>query len=133
MEFPRGSSAHSKTLNDIAGDISGQLGVVSLRISALRFEDRSWSSRIAEHGKQFGYAEWFLQEAVARTVWEDVRFPPVSPREVDHLDLEVWLLGERTPVQARGAERAAAITIGKRQYDHFVGAARTTQKMARIE
>ena len=54
-----------------------------------------------------------LQEAATRTVWEDIRFPPVSPSEVDHLHLEVWLLHSPEPVQASGADRAAAITVGK--------------------
>ena len=54
-----------------------------------------------------------LEEAAARTVWDDVRFPPVSPTEVDRLDLEIWLLQCPEPVQVRGAERANAITIGK--------------------
>jgi AmmeMemoRadiSam system protein B/AmmeMemoRadiSam system protein A len=54
-----------------------------------------------------------LQHATGRTVFEDTRFPPVSPTEIDHLDLEVWLLYSPTPVAARGEERAEAITIGR--------------------
>ncbi len=54
-----------------------------------------------------------LQEAAQRTVWDDLRFPPVSPTELDHLDMEVWLLHSPEPVQARGSQRADAVTIGK--------------------
>jgi pyruvate formate lyase activating enzyme len=54
-----------------------------------------------------------LQEAAMRTVWDDIRFPPVSPSELDYLEMEVWLLHSPEPVQARGLERAAAVTIGR--------------------
>ena len=54
-----------------------------------------------------------LQVAATRTVWDDVRFPPVSPSEIDHLDMEVWLLHSPEPVHARGPERADAVTVGK--------------------
>jgi AmmeMemoRadiSam system radical SAM enzyme/AmmeMemoRadiSam system protein B/AmmeMemoRadiSam system protein A len=64
-----------------------------------------------------------LQEAAARTVWEDVRFPPVSPSEIDHLHLEVWLLHSPQPVEARDQARADAVTVGK----HGVQVVRGTQ------
>ncbi len=54
-----------------------------------------------------------LEHATARTAHDDARFPPISPAELDYLDLEVWLLHHPEPVQARGAARRAAITIGK--------------------
>jgi len=54
-----------------------------------------------------------LNQAVARTAREDLRFPPVSPTELEHLEMEVWLLGGLQPVQARGEDRAEAITVGK--------------------
>ncbi|HYV38684.1 MAG TPA: AmmeMemoRadiSam system protein B, partial [Gemmataceae bacterium] len=58
-----------------------------------------------------------LSQAVAhaaeRSVWEDERFPPVSPSELPHLQMEVWLLFNPQPVQARGEDRAAAIKLGK--------------------
>ena len=54
-----------------------------------------------------------LQEATERTAWEDMRFPPVSPTELEHLDMEVWLLDGPEPVQAQGEERVAAVTVGK--------------------
>jgi AmmeMemoRadiSam system radical SAM enzyme/AmmeMemoRadiSam system protein B/AmmeMemoRadiSam system protein A len=53
-----------------------------------------------------------LEHAAARTAREDQRFPPVSPGEVQHLDMEVWLLFNAQPVAARGEERVAAVTVG---------------------
>jgi AmmeMemoRadiSam system radical SAM enzyme/AmmeMemoRadiSam system protein B/AmmeMemoRadiSam system protein A len=51
--------------------------------------------------------------AASRTAREDERFPPISPTELDYLDVEVWLLDNPQPVQARGEDRVAAVTIGK--------------------
>lgn len=53
-----------------------------------------------------------LSDAVVRTVHEDVRFPPVSPTELAYLDMEVWILFNPQPVQARGEERAEVIITG---------------------
>src|SRR5947209_5167753 len=33
-----------------------------------------------------------VYEAALRTVLEDVRFPPLSPTELEHLEMEIWLL-----------------------------------------
>lgn len=54
-----------------------------------------------------------LEHAAERTVWEDERFPPVSPTELEHLHMEVWVLFNPEPVHARGEDRLRAITIGK--------------------
>jgi len=54
-----------------------------------------------------------LKHAAYRTAWEDPRFPPVSPREVDQLQLEVWLLSGPEQVVARGEERLAAVEVGR--------------------
>jgi AmmeMemoRadiSam system radical SAM enzyme/AmmeMemoRadiSam system protein B/AmmeMemoRadiSam system protein A len=54
-----------------------------------------------------------LEQAVARTAWEDVRFPPVSPTELEHLEMEVWLLHNPTQVEAQGEDRLRAVAIGK--------------------
>jgi AmmeMemoRadiSam system protein B/AmmeMemoRadiSam system protein A len=54
-----------------------------------------------------------LEQAVARTAWEDVRFPPVSPTELEHLEMEVWLLHGPEQVQAQGEDRLRAVAIGK--------------------
>jgi AmmeMemoRadiSam system protein B/AmmeMemoRadiSam system protein A len=54
-----------------------------------------------------------LEESAWRTVCDDVRFPPVSPSELEHLDMEVWLLHTPEPVHSKGAERAQAVIVGK--------------------
>jgi AmmeMemoRadiSam system radical SAM enzyme/AmmeMemoRadiSam system protein B/AmmeMemoRadiSam system protein A len=54
-----------------------------------------------------------LEHATYHTAREDVRFPPLSPTELPHLDLEVWLLHPPRPVEARGEARAAAVTVGR--------------------
>jgi len=65
-----------------------------------------------------------LAQATFRTAWEDVRFPPVSPAELEHLDLEVWLLYNPAPVAARGEERLAAVTVGRHGVQVVRGEAR---------
>jgi AmmeMemoRadiSam system protein B/AmmeMemoRadiSam system protein A len=54
-----------------------------------------------------------LEHAAVRAAKDDPRFPPISPTELDYLDIEVWLLWGMEPVAAKGADRANAITIGK--------------------
>ncbi len=54
-----------------------------------------------------------LEHSTARAAREDLRFPPVSPTELEHLELEVWLLYNPQPVQARGEERLHAVTVGR--------------------
>jgi AmmeMemoRadiSam system radical SAM enzyme/AmmeMemoRadiSam system protein B/AmmeMemoRadiSam system protein A len=54
-----------------------------------------------------------LEHAAARTAAEDGRFPPISPTELDHLQMEVWLLSNPQPVGARGEDRLRAIAIGR--------------------
>jgi AmmeMemoRadiSam system radical SAM enzyme/AmmeMemoRadiSam system protein B/AmmeMemoRadiSam system protein A len=54
-----------------------------------------------------------LEHATVRVAREDLRFPPISPTELEHLEMEVWLLHNPQPVQARGEDRLEAITIGK--------------------
>jgi AmmeMemoRadiSam system protein B/AmmeMemoRadiSam system protein A len=54
-----------------------------------------------------------LEEASYKTVWEDVRFPPISSVELDYLDLEVWVLANPEPSSSRGEERVREVTIGK--------------------
>ncbi len=54
-----------------------------------------------------------ISHAAARTAWDDVRFPPISASEVGHLDMEVWLLGNPQPVEARGEDRVGAVVVGK--------------------
>lgn len=54
-----------------------------------------------------------LEHAAWHTAREDVRFPLLSPTELPHLDLEVWLLHPPRPVEARGEGRAATVTVGR--------------------
>jgi AmmeMemoRadiSam system protein B/AmmeMemoRadiSam system protein A len=54
-----------------------------------------------------------VAEAALRSVYEDVRFPPVSPSEVEHLDMELWLLHEPRRVEARGDDRVDAVVLGR--------------------
>ena len=63
-------------------------------------------------------------QAAYRTAWEDVRFPPVSPAELEHLDMEVWLLYNPQPVPARGEERLTAVTVGRHGIQVVRGEAR---------
>src|SRR6266480_4649640 len=53
-----------------------------------------------------------VYEATLRTVLEDVRFPPLSPTELEHLELEIWLLFNPEPVRARGDERVRVVITG---------------------
>lgn len=54
-----------------------------------------------------------LHEASMRTAIEDVRFPPVSPIELEHLSLDVWLLYNLQRMEVRGEERVRAVTVGQ--------------------
>lgn len=58
-----------------------------------------------------------LAEAVGRSAQraacEDPRFPPISPSELAHLDVEVWLLWNLQPMLARGPQRVEAVEIGR--------------------
>src|SRR5262249_21630722 len=54
-----------------------------------------------------------MEEATYRTIWEDERFPNVSAAELDYLGLEVWLLYNPQPVQARGEDRIREIRVGE--------------------
>jgi AmmeMemoRadiSam system protein B/AmmeMemoRadiSam system protein A len=53
-----------------------------------------------------------VSDAIVRTALEDVRFPPVSPTELEHLDMEVWLLFGPQRVHARGEERVREVVTG---------------------
>ncbi|KKK77191.1 hypothetical protein LCGC14_2856100, partial [marine sediment metagenome] len=51
--------------------------------------------------------------AAVRAAKEDPRFPPISPTELQHLDMEVWLLWGLMPVTELGEDRVGAVVIGK--------------------
>ncbi|MHC4176097.1 MAG: AmmeMemoRadiSam system protein B [Planctomycetota bacterium] len=65
-----------------------------------------------------------LDNAAVRAAKDDPRFPPISPEELEQLDMEVWLLWGLQPVSARGKDRIQAITIGKHGLQIARGAAR---------
>jgi AmmeMemoRadiSam system radical SAM enzyme/AmmeMemoRadiSam system protein B/AmmeMemoRadiSam system protein A len=54
-----------------------------------------------------------LVHAAQRTATDDHRFPSVAPRELQHLDVEVWLLSNQQPVTAKGEARRDVVQIGK--------------------
>ena len=54
-----------------------------------------------------------LTNAARRTANEDHRLPPISRTELPHLDLDVSLLYAFEPMTARGADRIAAVTVGR--------------------
>ena len=54
-----------------------------------------------------------LEEASYKTVWEDIRFPPISPVELDYLEMEVWILSSPEQTSARGEDRIGMVQIGK--------------------
>jgi len=65
-----------------------------------------------------------LDHAAVRAAKDDPRFPPISPTELEHLDMEVWLLWGLKRVPARGRDRVEAVTIGKHGLQIIRGQAR---------
>jgi len=65
-----------------------------------------------------------VQHAAVRAARDDPRFPPISPTELAHLDMEVWLLWSLQPVEAQGEDRIGAVQIGKHGLQIQRGAAR---------
>mgnify|MGYP003306692348 FL=1 len=62
-----------------------------------------------------------LQRAARNAAREDPRFPPISPSELDQLDMEVWLLHDPEEVTERGEDRIARVTIGRHGLQVFQG------------
>ena len=54
-----------------------------------------------------------IDHSAFRAATEDPRFPPISPSEIEHLDMEVWLLWGLQPVAAEGEDRVGAVVIGR--------------------
>lgn len=65
-----------------------------------------------------------FEEAAYRTVWEDERFPAISPAELAFLEMEIWLLYNLQPVQARGEDRLQEVQVGKHGVQVIRGPAR---------
>jgi AmmeMemoRadiSam system radical SAM enzyme/AmmeMemoRadiSam system protein B/AmmeMemoRadiSam system protein A len=54
-----------------------------------------------------------VRAAAMTSALEDHRLPPISPIELEYLDLDVSLLHNLVPVQAQGAERVKAVVPGR--------------------
>ncbi|HUY91561.1 MAG TPA: AmmeMemoRadiSam system radical SAM enzyme [Pirellulales bacterium] len=54
-----------------------------------------------------------IAHAAMRAANDDPRFPPISPTELAHLEIEVSLLEEARPVLAQGAAKRDAVVVGK--------------------
>ncbi len=65
-----------------------------------------------------------LLQAAWRTATSDPRFPPISPSELEHLDMEVWVLWGLEPITAKGEDRAKYVQIGRHGLQVARGAAR---------
>jgi AmmeMemoRadiSam system protein B/AmmeMemoRadiSam system protein A len=65
-----------------------------------------------------------VDRAADRAACDDPRFPPITPDELDQLDMEVWLLWHPEPVHERGEDRARAVEIGRHGVQIARGAAR---------
>ncbi len=64
------------------------------------------------HGTSLPLAQ-ALSHAATRAACDDPRFPPISPSELAHLELEVSLLHGPQQVAERGEARRNAIVVGK--------------------
>jgi AmmeMemoRadiSam system radical SAM enzyme/AmmeMemoRadiSam system protein B/AmmeMemoRadiSam system protein A len=51
--------------------------------------------------------------AAIRAAKDDPRFPRISPSELEHLEVDVWLLWGPQPMSAKGEDRASAVAIGR--------------------
>ena len=54
-----------------------------------------------------------VETAAARSATDDPRFPPISPMELESLDMEVWLLWGMRKLEEQGRDRFNVIEIGK--------------------
>ena len=87
-----------------------------LRVVAGTFVSLKRQGRLRSCCGSFGQAMQLgqcLKEAANRTATNDPRFPKISPSELSHLDLDVWLLFAPERVTERALDRIKAVTIGK--------------------
>ncbi|MBN1395538.1 MAG: AmmeMemoRadiSam system protein B [Pirellulales bacterium] len=63
-------------------------------------------------GKTMPLAE-AVDHAADRAATDDPRFPPITPGEIRHLHVDVWILWGPEPIAERGEKRVEAITIGR--------------------
>ena len=65
-----------------------------------------------------------VETAAVRSATDDPRFPPVSPIELQNLDLEVWLLWGMRKLEEQGRDRLDAVEIGRHGLQISQGAKR---------
>lgn len=65
-----------------------------------------------------------LEQSARRTATADPRFPPVSACELEHLDLEVWLLQDPEEITEPAAARVSAVSVGRHGLQIVSGEAR---------
>ena len=65
-----------------------------------------------------------LDSAADRAATDDPRFAPISPSELNELDMDVWILWGPKPVTARGEDRVRSVIIGKHGLQIARGGAR---------
>ena len=65
-----------------------------------------------------------VETSATRAAADDPRFPPVSPTELEHLDMEVWVLWGMKNVTLEGKERINVVEIGKHGLQIQLGASR---------
>ncbi len=54
-----------------------------------------------------------LDHAADRAATDDPRFPPITTDELNHLDVDAWILWGPEPVTASGEKRVEAVVIGR--------------------
>ncbi len=65
-----------------------------------------------------------VDQAAIRAAKDDPRFPPITPDELDQLNMEVWLLWGVRRVTARGQDRVKEVEIGRHGLQISYGSAR---------
>jgi len=65
-----------------------------------------------------------VETAAARSATDDPRFPPISPTELESLEMEVWLLWGMRKLEEQGRDRCNAVEIGKHGLQIAQGARR---------
>jgi AmmeMemoRadiSam system protein B/AmmeMemoRadiSam system protein A len=54
-----------------------------------------------------------LDHSADRAAKDDPRFPPISPEELEFLNMEVWILWGKEEVSVRGEDRVKEVVVGK--------------------
>ena len=65
-----------------------------------------------------------VETAAVRSATDDPRFPPISPMELESLEMEVWLLWGMRKLEEQGRDRLNAVEIGKHGLQISQGAKR---------